>query len=130
VAETSANDLSLGLELPVLGDLGLDAIEANLHALPDHAPFEFGERTCHLEQEPAHGCGGVDVLGVQVEIDTGSLEMLGGVEQVDRGAPHAIDGPSHRHIELAARNRTIKIARICDALEFRPKPCLGRPPSS
>src|SRR5262249_20710679 len=56
---------------PVLGDLCLDALEPNLHPLPDHSPFEFGESACHLEPEAAHGCGRINVLLIQVEIDAG-----------------------------------------------------------
>jgi len=38
---TPSNDASLGLELTILGDLRLDAVEADLHTLPDHAAFNI-----------------------------------------------------------------------------------------
>src|SRR5262249_19633082 len=80
--------------------LGLDAVEPNLHALADHGALEFRECAGYLEEQPAHRCGGVDVLLVQIQIDAGRLKVLDGAKQIDEGPPHAIDGPSHNDVEL------------------------------
>jgi hypothetical protein len=72
-AEAAAHHASLGGELTLALDRGLDGLQPGPHPLPDHAALELGEGTCHLEQELAHRRGGADVLLIEVEVDTGGL---------------------------------------------------------
>src|SRR5262249_15612515 len=75
-AKASAHDARLCREMSVAVDLGLDGAEARIHALPNHAALELGKGSHHVEQQPTHRRGGVDVLRIQVEVDAGSFQML------------------------------------------------------
>ena len=44
-----------------------------MDSLPDHAALEFGKGARHLKHELAGGCGGVDRLLIQVQINTAGL---------------------------------------------------------
>src|SRR5262249_20501527 len=92
---------ALVMNFPSLATLALMPLRPT-HALADHAALEFGACTCQLEEQAAHGGGGVDVLLIEVEIHAGSLQMLDSAQQIDQGAPHAIDSPRHDHVELSS----------------------------
>ena len=74
----SAHLAGVRLELPVALDFGPDGIEAGAHPLPDHRPLEFRERTRNLEKQLARRRGRVEVLLIEVEVDTDCLEILDG----------------------------------------------------
>ena len=54
-----------------------------------------------MEEQPPHGCCGVDVMLIEVEVDAGGLEVLDGAQQINRGPTQPIGSPGHNQIELA-----------------------------
>jgi hypothetical protein len=51
------------------------ALEASVHALPDHAALKLGERAADLKHQLARRCGRVDRLMIEVRIDA-ALQRL------------------------------------------------------
>ena len=68
-----------------LGAVGLCPGEASIDALLDHAAFELGENSAHLEHCPARRRGGVDRLLMQIEIAAKRLKLVQEPDQVFSG---------------------------------------------
>ena len=69
--------------------------------LGDHLALELAERHQHVEGQPAHGVGGVEILGHAHKGDIGGVEAphdLGKVEQRAAQPVHLVD---HQHVDLA-----------------------------
>jgi hypothetical protein len=107
---TEAN-ASLGCKSVVPGDLRLDAVDPDLHALADHAALELGERPSYLEQQPTHRTHRVNVL--LVEVNASRLEVLNHAEQVNQRGSDATDRPGHDDVELPP-------ATVIERIERRP----------
>src|SRR5688572_14154125 len=73
-----------------------------MDALSNHAALELCKGAGDLKHQLAHRSTGVDVLLVEVEINTAGIEVLDRAEQVDQRASYSVDRPSHDDIELAA----------------------------
>jgi len=91
----------LAHELAVAGKLVLDGLHAGAHPGLDHAALELGKRTGDLEQQLAHRRGCVDVLLIEVKVNTGGFEVLDGAQEVNQRSPEPIDGKGHHDVEFA-----------------------------
>jgi len=97
-----AHNARLGRKVPLALDLRLDGSEAGVYALSDHASLELGEGTRHVEEELACRSGCIEVLLIELEIDTDGFEILDGAQEIHERAADAVDSPGHDHIELPA----------------------------
>jgi hypothetical protein len=81
---------------------GHGPFETGMDSSLDHVALEFGKCAGHLQHQLARGCGGVDRLLIEVQVNPDRLKRLDGIEQVNQRAAHAIDRPGHDYVELQA----------------------------
>src|SRR5262249_42023254 len=101
-AKAGAHDAGLlADEFAVAGELVLDGLHAGAHPGLDNGAFEFAEGTRDLEQQSTHRRGRVDVLLIEVKVNTGGFEVLDRAQEVNQRPAKPINGPGHHHVELA-----------------------------
>src|SRR5712675_3307893 len=83
-------------------DLVADALGSDL-------AFELGEREKDIEREPAHGRGGIELLGDRYERDIMLVEQLDKLGKVCQRAGQPVDLIDHDHIDLAGPYVTKKL---------------------
>ena len=71
------------------------------HALDDDLALELGKGADDVEEQPAHGRGGVDRLGVADEVHAEVAELLQGRDQRAEGAGEAVVLPDQHAVEAA-----------------------------
>jgi len=53
-----------------------------------------------VEEQFAGGRGGVDRLLHKIKVDADAVQVLDALQEVDEGAPEAVEAPAHHHVEL------------------------------
>jgi hypothetical protein len=81
--------------------LGTRVGQPGAHALHDHLAFELGKGADDVEEQPAHGRGGVDGLGMADEVHAEVAELLQRRNQCAEGAREAVVLPDQHAIEAA-----------------------------
>ena len=69
--------------------------------LPDHAALKLGKGANDLKDQLAGWRCGVNELPVDEKINPTVFEMLHSRQQIDQGAPQAIDRPGHYNVKSA-----------------------------
>jgi hypothetical protein len=69
--------------------------------LPDHAALKLGKGANDLKHQLAGWRCGVNELPVDEKINPTVFEMLHSRQQIDQGAPQAIDRPGHYNVKSA-----------------------------
>ena len=65
------------------------------------APARTGQRTAGLQGQPAHGCGGVELLGDGNERDRLGVKGLDQLCEIGERTGQAVDLVDHDHVDLA-----------------------------
>src|SRR5436190_21937415 len=69
----------------------------------DDAAFKFRKNTEHSKHSSTSGCGSVESLLVQEQIDALIMQNLQDAQQISQGPAQAIDGPSGQQVELSSQ---------------------------
>ena len=77
------------------------SLKASMDPLPDHAALKLGKGADDLKHQLAGWRCGVDGLLVDKKINSTVFEMPDGRQEVDKGAPQAIDRPGHYDVKSA-----------------------------
>lgn len=78
--------------------------EACPDTIPQDRALEFREYGEHGEHRAASGRGGVEALGMEVEIDAPAVDLGEEGHEVLEGAAEAIDGPACDEVDLLPRH--------------------------
>jgi hypothetical protein len=77
------------------------SFKASMDPLPDHAALKLGKGANDLKHQLAGWRCGVNELLVDEKINPTVFEMLHSRQQIDQGAPQAIDRPGHYNVKSA-----------------------------
>jgi len=77
---------------------GSGCLESGVGAFSDEVPFEFSEGREDVEDEPAAGGAGVDVLLEEFEFDASLLQCVHVVDQMAYGSAEAVEAPNHEGV--------------------------------
>ena len=77
------------------------SLKASMDPLPDHAALKLGKGANDLKHQLAGWRCGVNELPVDEKINPTVFEMLHSRQQIDQGAPWAIDRPGHYNVKSA-----------------------------
>src|SRR5712675_1042010 len=89
--------------------LALGGRDLVANALGSDLAFELGEREKDIEREPAHGRGGIELLGDRYERDIMLVEQLDKLGKVCQRPGQPVDLIDHDHIDLAGPYVTKKL---------------------
>src|SRR5689334_3405260 len=87
---------ALGALVPRAGNAGHDAFLQN-------RPLEFCKHASDLKHGLAHGSGGVESLGMQIQVDLEGMDFGEEIAQIGDRSAQAINAPGHNDIEFPAR---------------------------
>ena len=77
------------------------SLKASMDPLPDHAALKLGKGANDPKHQLAGWRCGVNELPVDEKINPTVFEMLHSRQQIDQGAPQAIDRPGHYNVKSA-----------------------------
>jgi hypothetical protein len=83
---------------PALATAGACGGEAGVGAFLDQGAFEFRERTEDVEDEPAAGARGIDLLGQRPEGDVAVGELAGELDEVGEGPAETVEAPNAERV--------------------------------